>query len=129
MEQRYSAYERELATVAYCLMSWRHYLEVCLGGVTVVTDLQPLVRLMEQQVLSQDQTRWIRLGLFQWIRPTIKYQPRKANIVANALSRSQQSDAQEPPPISAMAENEKDQDQLFVLSGMGVQLPEDMQHT
>ena len=26
-EQRYSAYERDLATIAYCLQSWWHYLE------------------------------------------------------------------------------------------------------
>ena len=78
-------------------------------------------------MLSRAQTRWIRLGLFQSIRPTIKYQPGKANIVANALSRSQQSDVQEPPPILAMAKEANDQDQLFTLSGMGVQLPEDMQ--
>ena len=31
MEQRYSAYERELAAVAYCLQSWQHYLEGCPG--------------------------------------------------------------------------------------------------
>ena len=47
-EQRYSAYERELAAVGYCLQSWRHYLEGCPGGVTVVTDHQPLVRIMDQ---------------------------------------------------------------------------------
>ena len=64
-EQRYSAYERELVAVAYCLQSWRHYLEGCPGGVTVVTDHQPLVRLMDQQVLTRVQTRWLRLGLFQ----------------------------------------------------------------
>ena len=46
-EQRYSTYERELAVVAYCLQSWRHYLEGCPGGVTVVTDHQPLTRLMD----------------------------------------------------------------------------------
>ena len=57
MEQRYSAYERELAAVAYCLQSWRHYLGGCLGGVTVVTDHQLLVRLMDQQVLTRIQTR------------------------------------------------------------------------
>ena len=48
MEQRYSAYERELAAVAYCLQSWWDYLEGCLGGMTVVTDHQPLVRIMDQ---------------------------------------------------------------------------------
>ena len=93
----------------------------------MVTDHQPLVRLMEQQVLSRAQTRWIRLGLFQSIRPTIRYQPGKANIVADALSRSQRCNAQDIPPILPMAEDKDDQDQLFVLSGMGVQLPKDMQ--
>ena len=85
----------------------------------MVTDHQPLVRLMEQQVLSRAQTRWIKLGLFQLIRPTIKYQPGKANIVANALSRSQQCNAQDIPPILPMAEDTDDQDQLFVLSQNG----------
>ena len=55
----------------------------------MVTDHQPLVRIMDQQVLTRVQTRWLRLGLFQSIRPTIKYQSGKANVVADALSRSQ----------------------------------------
>ena len=53
IEQRYSAYERELVVVAYCLQSWRHYLEGCLGGVTMITDHQTLVQLMDQPVLTR----------------------------------------------------------------------------
>ena len=95
MGQRYSAYERELAAVAYCLQSWRHYLEGCSGGVIVIMDHQPLIRYMYQPVLSRAQTRWLWLGLFQSIWPTIKYQPEKANIVADALSRSQRLAAED----------------------------------
>ena len=46
-EQRYLAYERELAAIAYCFIQWRHYLEGCPGGVTVIIDHQPLTHLME----------------------------------------------------------------------------------
>ena len=95
-EQRCSAYERELAVVAYCLQSWRHYLEGCFSGVIVITDHQLLIRYMDQPVLFLLQTRWMRLGLFQSIQPNMKYQPRKANIVANALSQSLRPVAEEP---------------------------------
>ena len=77
-KQRYRMYERELATIAYYLQIWRHYLEECLSGVTVVTYHQLLVYIMDQRVLTLVQTRWLRLRLFQSIRPTIKYQHRKA---------------------------------------------------
>ena len=87
-EQRYSAYRRELATVAYCCIQWRNYLEGCLGKVTAVTNHQPLIHLMEQQVLSRTQSRWVRLGLLQSINPKFRYHLGKANIVADALSRS-----------------------------------------
>ena len=38
IEQRYSTNERELVAVAYCLQSWRHYLEGCPSGVIVVIN-------------------------------------------------------------------------------------------
>ena len=95
-EMQYSAYERELAAIAYCFITWRHYIEGCPGGVTVLTDHQTLRSLMDQPVLSRVQTRWLRLGLFQSIMPTIQYQPGKANIVADALSRSRRGPVEEP---------------------------------
>ena len=72
---------------------------------------------MEQPVLSRVQTRWMRLGLFQLINPIIKYQPGKANIVTNALSRSQRprqgtEGDQSQHPEEAMVE-EEDEGELF----------------
>ena len=87
-EQQYTAYERELAAMAYCFIQWRHYLKGCPRVVTVMTDHKPLALLMDQQVLSRSQARWIRLRLFQSIQPKILYQLGKANIVADALTRS-----------------------------------------
>ena len=46
-------------------------------------------------MLTRVQTKWLRLGLFQSIRPTIKYQPTKANVVANALSQSQRKEVED----------------------------------
>ena len=128
MEQRYNAYERELATVAYCLQSWRHYLEGCPSGVTVVTDHQPLVCIIDQQVLTRVQMRWLRLGLFQLIHPTIKYQPGKANVVAGTLSRSQRKleEGSTDDVATAVAMIER---HVSTLSGASVELTtEDLQN-
>ena len=87
----------------------------------MVSDHQPLVRLMDQQVLTQVQTLWLRLGLFQSIRPTIKYQPGKANIVANTLNQSQRKDDKDSandPMVVAVAIKE----QVSALSGFGMEL-------
>ena len=89
-------------------------MEGCPGGMIVITDHQPLVRLMDQPVLTRVQTRWLLLELFQLIRPTIKYQPRKANIVADALSRSQRSITEESIIIKAKVDTIEEQ--VFALS-------------
>ena len=72
-------------------------------------------------------TRWLRLGLFQSICPTIKYQPGKANVVADALSQSQQNeveDSMDDPEATAVAVEE----QVLALSGFSVELiAEDLQ--
>ena len=51
----------------------------------MIADHQPLTHLMEQPVLSQLQSCWLRLGLFQSIHPKMVYQLGIANIVADAL--------------------------------------------
>ena len=78
-------------------------------------------------MLTRVQTRWLRLGLFQSIRPTIKYQPGKANVVADALSRSQRKeikDSMDDPMATAVAVEEH----VSALSGFSVELTaEDLQ--
>ena len=54
----------ELAAVAYYLQSWRHYLERCPGGVTMVTDHQPLACLMNLPGFRQDGYDWARFNRF-----------------------------------------------------------------
>ena len=67
------------------------------------------------------------MGLFQSIPPTIKYQPRKANVVADALSRSQrkleEDSTDDGATATAMIERH-----VSTLSGASVELTsEDLQ--
>ena len=76
---------------------------------------------MDQQVLTWVQTKWLRLRLFQSIRPTIKYQPRKANVVANTLRKSQRKeieDLKDDPMATVIAVEEH----VSTLSGFNIEL-------
>ena len=67
------------------------------------------------------------MGLFQSIRPTIKYQPGKANIVADALSQSQKKETEDSmdDPMATAATVEA---HVLALSGISVELTvEDLQ--
>ena len=88
----------------------------------MITDHQPLVRLMDQLVLTRVHTRWLRLGLFQSIRPTIKYQPWKANVVADALSRSQHSTVEDS--IVELVKNNPD-NEVYALTSVTVEPSEE----
>ena len=78
-------------------------------------------------MLTWVQMRWLRLGLFQSIRPTIKYQPWKANVVADALSRSQRKleEGSADGAITATAMIER---HVSALSGVSIEMTaEDLQ--
>ena len=78
-------------------------------------------------MLTQVPTRWLRLRLFQSIRPTIKYQIGKANVVADALSQSQRKtleDSRDDLATKAAAVEE----QALILGRFSVELTaEDLQ--
>jgi hypothetical protein len=83
-EGNYPTHDLELAAVVFALKSWRHYLygEAC----DIYTDHKSLKYIFTQKELNLRQRRW--LELIKDYDLSIHYHPRKANVVANALSRS-----------------------------------------
>jgi hypothetical protein len=73
----------ELAAVVHALKIWRHYL---LGNTChLYTDHKSLKYIFTQSELNMRQRRW--LELIKDYDLEIHYHPRKANVVADALSR------------------------------------------
>ena len=82
-EQNYPTLDLELAAVVFALKLWLHYLygEKC----RIFTDHKSLKYLLTQKELNLRQRRW--LELFKNYDCIIDYHSRKANVVADALSR------------------------------------------
>nr|GEZ25160.1 putative reverse transcriptase domain-containing protein [Tanacetum cinerariifolium]GEZ80084.1 putative reverse transcriptase domain-containing protein [Tanacetum cinerariifolium] len=75
----------KLGAVVFALKIWRHYLygTKC----TVFTDHESLQHILDQKELNMRQRHW--LELLSDYDCEIRYHPRKANVVADALSRKE----------------------------------------
>nr|GEY54860.1 hypothetical protein [Tanacetum cinerariifolium] len=84
-EKNYTTHDLELGSVVFTLKIWRHYLygTKC----TMFTDHKSLQHILDQKELNMRQRRW--LELLSDYDCDIRYHPRKANIVADALSRKE----------------------------------------
>ncbi|KAL0298891.1 UNVERIFIED_CONTAM: Transposon Ty3-G Gag-Pol polyprotein [Sesamum radiatum] len=82
-EMNYPTHDLELVAIEHALKIWRHYLY----GETfqIFTDHKSLKYIPIQKELNLRQRKWIEL--LKDYDCTIDYHPRKANIVADALSR------------------------------------------
>jgi hypothetical protein len=79
----YPTHDLELAAVVMALQTWHHYL---VGNVVhIYTDHKSLKYIFAQPDLNMRQWRW--LELIKDYEIEVHYHPRKANVVADALSR------------------------------------------
>ncbi|GJR17280.1 putative reverse transcriptase domain-containing protein [Tanacetum coccineum] len=84
-EEIYTTHDLELGVVVFALRLWRHYLY---GTKCVIfTDYKSLQYILHQKELNLRQQRWIEL--LSDYDCEIRYHPRKANAVADALSRKE----------------------------------------
>jgi hypothetical protein len=82
-DEHYPTHDLELAAVVRVLKIWHHYL---LGNIChLYTDHKSLKYIFTQSELNMRQRRW--LELIKDYDLEIHYHPRKANVVADALSR------------------------------------------
>ena len=85
-EQNYPTHDLELAVVVHALKMWRHYL--MRTRCNIYTDHKSLKYIFTQADLNMGQRRW--LELIKDYDLEVHYHPRKANVVADALSRKSQ---------------------------------------
>ncbi|GJR20066.1 putative reverse transcriptase domain-containing protein [Tanacetum coccineum] len=84
-EKNYTTHDLELGAVVFALKIWRHYLygTKCM----VFIDHKRLQHILDQKELNMRQCRW--LELLSDYDCEIRYHPRKANVVVDALSRKE----------------------------------------
>ncbi|GJV40795.1 retrotransposon protein, putative, ty3-gypsy subclass [Tanacetum coccineum] len=101
-EKNYTTYDLELGAVVFAIKTWRHYLY---GTKSVMyTDHKSLQHIFDLKELNMRQRRWIEL--FTDFDSEIRYHPRKANVVADALSEASKAE-------NATAEMMRGLDQLM----------------
>nr|GFA66809.1 putative reverse transcriptase domain-containing protein [Tanacetum cinerariifolium] len=85
-EKNYTTHDLELGAVVFAYKIWRHYLygTKCM----VFTDHKSLQHILNQEYLNMRQRH--RLELLSDYDCEIRYHPRKANVVVDALSRKEQ---------------------------------------
>ncbi|GKC71244.1 putative reverse transcriptase domain-containing protein [Tanacetum coccineum] len=86
-EKNYTTHDLELGSVVFSLKFWRYYLYG--NKCTVFTDHKSLQHIINQKELNMRQRRW--LELLSDYDCEIHYNSGKANVVADALSRKEQS--------------------------------------
>ncbi|GKC44734.1 putative reverse transcriptase domain-containing protein [Tanacetum coccineum] len=85
LEKNYTIHDLELGAVVFALKIWRHFLY----GIkyTVFTDRQSLQHILNQKLFNTRQRRWIEL--LSDYNLELKYDPGKANVMSDALSRKE----------------------------------------
>ncbi|GKB34816.1 putative reverse transcriptase domain-containing protein [Tanacetum coccineum] len=86
-DKNYTTHDLELGVVVFALKMWRHYLYgmKCI----VFTDYKSLQHILDQKELNMRQRIW--LELLSDYDCKIYYHPRKANVVADALSQKERN--------------------------------------
>nr|GEW41031.1 putative reverse transcriptase domain-containing protein [Tanacetum cinerariifolium] len=84
-ETNYTTHDLELGSIVFALKIWRHYLYET--KCTMFTDHKSLQHILDQKELNMRQRRW--LELLSDYDCDIRYHLRKANVVADALSRKE----------------------------------------
>ncbi|GKE67885.1 retrotransposon protein, putative, ty3-gypsy subclass, partial [Tanacetum coccineum] len=86
-EKNYTTHDLELGSVVFSLKLWRHYLYET--KCVVFMDHKRLQHILNQKELNMRRCHW--LELLSDYDCEIRYHPGKANVIADALSRKEQS--------------------------------------